>query len=171
MQTLFVLFFIFIGIIFGVWTRWKEFYPTLLFWIIANLLYDSLFHDYRLWEFIPVWIDKIFLPTHTIISAAIALLIYPFVIVVYLGRFPRKNYVKLLWILLWASIFQGVEVLAYFNQSIMHHHGWTLVWSYIFNLITFSLLAIHKWKHWLAWLLAIPVVFFIFLYFHVPIPK
>ncbi|QCR32572.1 CBO0543 family protein [Lysinibacillus sp. SGAir0095] len=171
MQSSFVLFFMLIGILFGVWNRWKEFYPTLLFWIIANLLYDSLFHDFQLWEFIPVWIDHILLPTHTIISAAIALLIYPFVIVVFLGRFPEKVSLKILWILLWALIFQGIETIAYLNNSITHHHGWSLICSFIFNILTFSLLAVHKWKYWVAWLVALPVVILIFIIFDVPLPK
>lgn len=54
MQTSFVVFFIIIGLLFGVWKRWNEFYPTLLFWIIGDLLYASLLYNNRMWEFHPV---------------------------------------------------------------------------------------------------------------------
>jgi hypothetical protein len=37
------------------------------------------------------------------------------------------------------------ETLAYFNHSITYHHGW----SFIFNVVTFTLLPIHQWKPWL----------------------
>lgn len=171
MQSSFVIFFIIIGIIFGVWKRWNEFYPTLLFWIIGDLLYSSLLHDYRVWEFRPVWIDHFILPTHTIIATAIAFLIYPSVIVVFLGRFPKSNFKRICWVIFWALIFQGIETIAYFNKSIIHQHGWTLAWSFIFNIVTFSLLAIHKWKPWVAWLLSLLNIVFLWIIFHPPIPK
>jgi hypothetical protein len=90
MQTMFVVFFIIISLFFGAWRRLYEFYSTLLIWIIGDLIYASLLHDFRVWEFRPVWIDHFILPTHTIIATAIAFLVYPSVIVVFLGRFPES---------------------------------------------------------------------------------
>jgi hypothetical protein len=170
MQTLFVIFFIIIGIIFGVWKQWKQLYPTLLFWIIGNLLYESLLYNHRVWEFHPVGIDHYFLPTHPIISTAIAFLVYPFVIVVYLGRFPKTLINKICWIIFWSLLFQGVESVLYYYQSITHHFGWSLLWSFIFNLVTFLLLAIHQWKPWVAFLFSIFFIVFLFIIFQPPIP-
>ncbi|MED3572919.1 hypothetical protein [Cytobacillus praedii] len=31
-------------------------------------------------------------------------------------------------------IFQGIELTAYLNDSIIHPHGWSLTWSY-FNIV------------------------------------
>ncbi|WP_307300361.1 CBO0543 family protein [Neobacillus driksii] len=155
----------------GVWRRLNEFYSTLLFWIIGDLLYASLLHDFRVWEFRPVWIDHFILPTHTIIATAIAFINYPSVIVVFLGRFPKSNIKKLCWVILWAMIFQAIEIIAYLNDSIVHNHGWTLTWSFIFNLMTFSLLAIHRWKPWVAWLLSILNIILLWIIFHPPLPK
>lgn len=99
MQSSFVIFFIIIDIIFGVWKRWNEFYPTLLFWIIENLFQGTaLYHHYRVWQFFSVGIDHFLLPRHTVIGLAITVIIYPFVIPVFLGRLPKtllKKYVRL----------------------------------------------------------------------------
>lgn len=171
MQSSFVIIFIIISLFLGVWNRWNEFYPTLLFWIIGDLLYASLLHDFRVWEFVPVWIDHFILPTHTIIATAIAFLIYPSAIVIYLGRFPKTIFKRICWIILWAIIFQGVETVAYLNKSIIHHHNWNLAWSFGFNIMTFTLLAIHKWKPLIAWLLTFAVISFLWIMFQPPIPE
>ncbi|MFD5853363.1 CBO0543 family protein [Cytobacillus pseudoceanisediminis] len=171
MQTSLVVFFIIVSLLFGAWKRLNEFYPTLLFWIIGDLLYASLLHDFRVWEFRPVWIDHFILPTHTIIATAIAFLIYPSVIVVYLGRFPKTNFKRIGWVVFWALIFEGIELIAYFNGSIIHQYGWTLAYSFLFNIITFSLLAIHKWKPWAAWALAFFSILLLWIIFDPPLPQ
>ncbi|KAA0549825.1 hypothetical protein FZW96_00280 [Bacillus sp. BGMRC 2118] len=171
MQTSFVLFFIMISLKYGDWKNWNEYYSTLLFWIIGDLLYASLLHDFRVWEFHPVWIDHFILPTHSIIATAIAFLIYPSVIVIFLGKIPRSILPKICWIILWAIIFEVVEIVAYLNKSITHNYGWNLIWSFIFNLLTFSLLAIHKWKPWVTWILAGLTVTLLFIIFNPPLPK
>jgi len=170
LQTSFVIFFIIISLFYGDWKRWNEYYPTLLFWIMGDLLYASLLHDFRVWEFRAVWIDHYILPTHTVIATAIAFLIYPSVIVVFLGRIPKSNIHKICWIILWSLIFQLIESIAYLNDSIVHHYGWNLYWSFIFNLVTFSLLAIHKWKPWVTWILAGFNVTILYLIFNPPMP-
>lgn len=96
MHTSFSIFFIIIGLLFGVWSRWKEFYPTLLFWMVANLFYSSI--HFRVWEHIPVGIDKTFFPTHTIICLRNNFLTYPFIIPVFLGRLPKLLSYKIGWI-------------------------------------------------------------------------
>ncbi|WHY59871.1 CBO0543 family protein [Cytobacillus firmus] len=171
MQTSFVVLFIIVSLLFGAWKRLSEFYPTLLFWIIGDLLYASLLHDFRVWEFRPVWIDHYILPTHTIIATAIAFLIYPSVIVMYLGRFPKTTFRRMCWVVFWALIFEGIELIAYINKSIIHQYGWTLAYSFLFNLVTFSLLPIHKWKPWAAWVLAFISILFLWIIFDPPLPK
>jgi hypothetical protein len=171
MQTLFSIFFLLIGLLFGVWNRWKEFYPTLLFWIIANMLYNTLLHNYRVWEYHPVGIDHIIFPTHTIIGLKIPFLTYPFVITVFLGRLPKLLSNKIWWIIFWALLFEGVELIAYLNKSITYHHGWSLLWSFVFNLVTFTVLPIHHWKPWIAWSLSVLYMIILFIIFQPPIPK
>ena len=171
MQTSFIVFFVIVSLFLGKWRRLSEFYSTLLFWIIGDLLYGALLYHYRVWEFQPVWIDHVLLPTHSIIAIAIAFLIYPCIIVVYLGRFPQSPFKRLGWILLWAVIFECIELIAYMNESIIHQHGWTLLWSFIFNIITYSLLAIHNWKPWVAWILAIFFILLLWNIFDPPLPQ
>jgi|SRR4051812_5938588 hypothetical protein len=171
MQTIFSIFFIIIGLLFGVWSRWKAFYPTLLFWIIANLLYSTLLYHFRVWEYIPVGIDKKIFPTHTIIGLKIPFLTYPFVIPIFLGRLPKLISYKIGWIIFWALLFEGVEFIAYLNKSITYHYGWSLLWSFLFNLVTFTVLTVHYWKPWIAWLLSFIYIIILLIIFQPPIPK
>ena len=83
MQSSFVLFFIILGLLFGKWRRYQEYYPTLLFWVTGNLLYEVLLFHHRVWVFHPVGIDHLFLPDHLMVSLGITLIIYPFVIPVF----------------------------------------------------------------------------------------
>lgn len=171
MQTSFSIFFIIIGLLFGVWSRWKEFYPTLLYWIIGNLLYSSILNHYRVWEYVPVGIDKKILPTHIIIGLKMAFITYPFIIPVFLGRLPKLLSNKVLWIIFWAILFEGVEFIAYLNKSIIYHYGWSLLWSFIFNLATYTLLTIHYRKPWIAWSLSFIFIIILLVIFQPPIPR
>jgi hypothetical protein len=171
MHTSFSIFFLIIGLLFGVWSRWKEFYPTLLFWIVANLFYTSLLDHFRVWEHIPVGIDKTFFPTHKIICLRNNFLTYPFIIPVFLGRLPKLLSYKIGWIIFWALLFESLEFIAYLNKSIIYHYGWSLLWSLLFNLVTFTLLTIHNWKPWLAWLLSFIFIIILFIIFQPPIPR
>jgi len=171
LQTSFSIFFIIIGLLFGVWNRWKEHYPTLLFWIIGNFLYGTLLNHYRVWEYHPVGIDKIIFPTHTIIGLKIAFLTYPFIIPIFLGRLPKLFFFKILWIIFWALLFEGVEFIAYITKSITYNYGWSMLWSFGFNLVTYTLLTIHHWKPWIAWSLSFITMIILLIIFQPPIPK
>jgi hypothetical protein len=170
MQSLFVIFFIIAGLVLGVWKSFTQYYSTLLFWIIANLIYELLLYNYRVWEFKPVWIDHLLLPTHNAISMAISFIIYPFVMPVFLGRLPEKLKGQAGWILLWSILFTGVELIAFLNDSISHHHGWSFRWSFLFNIVTFTLLIAHYRKPWIAWLLGGIFIAALYLIFDVPTP-
>lgn len=169
MHTSFSIFFLIIGLLFGVWSRWKEFYPTLLFWIIANLLYSSLLDHFSVWELTPVGIDKIFFPTHKILCLRNDFLTYPFIIPVFLGRLPKLLTNKIWWIIFWALLFESLEFIAYLNKGITYHYGWSLLWSLLFNLATFTVLTIHYWKPWIAWLFSFICIIILFIIFHPPI--
>ncbi|TYS62251.1 hypothetical protein FZD47_19480 [Bacillus infantis] len=170
MQSSFVIFFIIAGLFLGAWKSFAQYYSTLLFWIIANLVYELLLSNYRVWEFNPVWIDHLLLPTHNAISMAIAFIIYPFVLAIFLGRLPEKLQGQAGWILLWSILFTGVELIAFLNDSISHHHGWSFRWSFLFNIVTFTLLIAHYRKPWTAWLLGGIFITALYLIFDVPTP-
>jgi hypothetical protein len=170
MQSSFVIFFIIIGSVFGVWRSFAQYYSTLLYWIIANLIYELLLSSFQVWEFKPVGIDHFLLPTHNAISMAIAFIIYPFVLPVFLGRLPERLWGQAVWILAWSIFFTGVELVAYINDSIIHHHGWSFSWSFLFNIVTFTLLIVHYRKPWIAWLLGGIFIAALYLIFDVPNP-
>ncbi|QJX77556.1 CBO0543 family protein [Priestia megaterium] len=170
MQSSFVLVFIILGLLFGKWRRYQEYYPTLLFWVTGNLLYEVLLFHHRVWVFHHVGIDHLFLPDHLMVSLGITLIIYPFVIPVFLGRLPLHVSGSLWWILLWALLFTVIEFIAYVNHSITHHYGWSLLCSFLFNIVTFSLLIIHQKTALAAWILSGSFIAFLFIFFDIPMP-
>lgn len=39
------------GIKWGNWRRWRDYYPTILFFIIGDLLYSCLLYNHQLWAY------------------------------------------------------------------------------------------------------------------------
>ncbi|PIB57799.1 hypothetical protein, partial [Pseudomonas sp. 2822-17] len=45
------LLFLFAAYKWGDWEKWEKYYPTILFFIIGDLLYNFLFYNYPMWLF------------------------------------------------------------------------------------------------------------------------
>lgn len=52
------------------WDRWQEFYPTIQFYIICNLLYNFLFYQHTLWRYKAITVSWL---NHTIIDFTFSL--------------------------------------------------------------------------------------------------
>jgi hypothetical protein len=76
------------------WTRWKEFYPTVQYFIICNLLYNFIFFNHTLWAYKAVTVKWL---NHTLIELAFSFFIIPVVIMIYLQHFPENKH-KLIYI-------------------------------------------------------------------------
>jgi hypothetical protein len=103
-------------------------------------------------------------------ATVIAFIAYPSVMVIFHGRMPELKLLNVFWGTLWAVLFKAVEIIALLNDSINHHHGWSLYRSFLFNLTTFSALIIHRWKTWAAWLLSIFTIVSSFIIYDAPLP-
>ncbi|WP_324255033.1 CBO0543 family protein [Bacillus sp. REN16] len=161
--------FLFVAMKWGDWRRWREYYPTILFFIVGDLLKNLLFHDYWIWTYQETIIAKEILSNHTFISLLIMFVCYPCTTLIFLGHFPEKVWKKLLWIMTWVFLFSIVE---FFNLKylhlIEHHHGWSLGWSILFNFVMFPMLRLHQKQPLIAW--GISVIWIIFLLNMFPIP-
>jgi hypothetical protein len=141
------------GIVWGDWRNWKKYYPTVLFFIIGDLLYNFLLYDKSMWIF-----HDVILPNHTMVTLLAMVISYTVTVLLYLGRFPRGWKKRSLWFLLWSGIYLLIEYVNSKLGFITYHNGWNMWWSVLFTGIIFLILPIHHKKPPLAWLLSIVII-------------
>ncbi|HZG71289.1 MAG TPA: CBO0543 family protein [Chondromyces sp.] len=172
MHIIFNLLFLSAAIKWGDWRRWSNYYPTLLFFIVGDLLKNFLLYNYPMWTYQEVFFAENVLRNHTIINLMIIAIVYPSTILLYLGRFPRIRWKQLLWLIFWVALYSGVEYINLCHlKLIQHHNGWNMTWSVIFNIVMFSMLRIHHKNPPLAWVLSIIWISFLLKLFQVPVDK
>ncbi|WP_423798289.1 CBO0543 family protein [Neobacillus sp. SAB-20_R2A] len=141
------------GIIWGDWRNWKQYYSTILFFIIGDFLHNFLLYQKSMWIF-----HDLILPKHTIISLVQMVFSYSATTLIYLGRFPNSLGKQSLWYLLWCGMYLLIEYINYKLKFITYHHGWNFGWSVIFTGIIFFILPIHQKRPLLAWFVSIIIV-------------
>jgi hypothetical protein len=159
-------FYLIAGFKWGDWRNWKQYYPTILFFIIGDFLYNFLLYKESMWLF-----HDLILPNHTTITILAMVVTYSATVLIYLGRFPKGWKKRLLWFLLWSGIYLCAE---YFNNKlgfITYHNGWNIWWSVLFTGIIFFILPIHHKRPLLAWLLSIIIIVSLLSIFNVKISE
>jgi hypothetical protein len=153
----------------GDWRNWREYYPTILFFIGVDLLKNSLLHDYRFWEYQETLLGEELLFGHLVINLMIMAIVYPSTVLIYLGHFPSGYSNSVLWFLLWVFLYSSIEFInVVYLDLLKHYHGWNMVWSIIFNAVMFTILRIHHKVPLLAWALSILWIIFLWNIFNVP---
>lgn len=154
----------------GDWKNWKKYYPTILFFVMGDLLYMYLLSDhYPMWKYNPPDIDRSINLTNTHISLSIMLIKYPTTILIYLSRFPKDNRKKqLLYILCWVGIYVINEIIDLKFKLIKYYNGWSIWWSILFNTVLFIILRFHYRNPILGWTLSICFIVFLWYTFEVP---
>lgn len=159
----------FIGWKYGNWKEFKSFYPTLLFLIIGDLLYQFLLYDHTMWKFHAVGrIEEQLNFNHTIIALSKMAIQYPVTIAVFLGRLSYNKKQQILSILLWSGIYILTGWTAHVSGVLRYYNGWSFGWDVLFNLMMFTMLFIHHKKPLLAWILTVPIVLGLWWIFEVP---
>jgi hypothetical protein len=140
----------------GDWRNWKEYYPTILFYILGDLLYQFLFFNYSMWEFHPVLVDNDVPGQHTFTDILLACTKYPATILIFLYHFPKKRPSSILvYLLFWVGLYAFNEWISLSFGLIDHHHGWNFGWSILFNFVMFSILRVHHHRPLFALILSI----------------
>ena len=153
MYILINIFYMIAGYKWGDWRNWKQYYSTILFFIIGDFLYNFLLYKQSMWLF-----HDLILPNHTTITILAMFVSYSATVLIYLGRFPKGGGKRSLWFLIWVGIYLSAE---YFNNKfgfITYHNGWNMWWSVLFTCIIFIILPIHHKRPLLAWLLSIIII-------------
>jgi len=166
MTIVFGIIFLLIGWRFGDWRNFKKYYPTILYFIIGDLLYNMLTYEHSLWTYNKDWI----LPNHTVINLFVMVTVYPATVITYLFHFPKKKIKQIFYILFWVILFIVWELLnLHAFGLIKHFHGWNIWWSFLFDIIIFIMLPIHHKRPFVAWGLSIIIIIFFLTVFNVNI--
>ncbi|MEH7376146.1 CBO0543 family protein [Neobacillus drentensis] len=159
--------FIFSAIKWGDWKNWKSYYPTFLFLMVGDLVYQFLFYKHSMWEYVPIESDKSW-AKHTHIAFLIMLIKYPATISMFLGNMPKAAWKKLVFILFWTLLYTINEFTDLKLGVIMHKNGWNLGWSAFFSFVMFIVLDVHYKKPLLAWILSAIFATFLWNVFKIP---
>ncbi|MFX3624450.1 MAG: CBO0543 family protein [Ectobacillus sp.] len=166
MHVIYNLAFLLAGWCFGDWRNFNKYYPTILYLMVGDLLYNFLNADKLLWRYhgnIP--------PNHTLITILIMIVSYSATVLIYLSRFPKTRGKQILWICFWIVLYGGIECINEKIGLISHHYGWNMWWSLLLDVMLFLMLLLHYKKPLLAWGLSVPLTLFWWFLFGVPVEK
>lgn len=152
------------GFIWGDWKNWKNYYPTILFFIMGDFLYNFLLYNNPMWIF-----HDLILPNHTMITILAMVISYATTVLIYIGNFPKEWKKRILWFLLWSGLFFSIEYINSKFGFITYHNGWNIWWSTLFTAIIFLILPIHHKRPLLAWILSIVIMISLLIIFDVKI--
>lgn len=148
---MYLLFVIIVWIVLGLvlvkWKSWKEYYPTVLYYCTANLLYEFLYYNHTLWAFKAITTGSI---NHTMILMAFVFVIIPIAIMIYLQRFPLKLSAQAAYVTIWTFFFSIIEFLFFKMGMFVYEHGWNIWFSVLFDLGMFIMIRLHYKKPLLA---------------------
>ena len=159
--------YIFSAIKWGDWKNWKAYYPTFLFLMVGDLVYQFIFFRHSMWEYVPVGSDKGW-AKHTHIAFLIMLIKYPSTILIFLGHLPKVNWKRVIYIVSWTLLYLINEISDIKMGGIVYKNGWSLGWSTLFSLVMFTVLAIHYKNPAIAWILSAIFATFLWNIFDIP---
>ncbi|WP_420489656.1 CBO0543 family protein [Neobacillus vireti] len=151
----------------GDWKNWKNYYPTLLFYISVNLGICYLIDDFPLWRYR----DTLFINNHKIIDFFNTLIAFPALIFLYLSLFPVKSSWsrQVFYMICFMLIEILVEGVFMYGKLIVYSNGWNFWWSALVWIFIFIGVRLHFIKPLWAWVLSFTCTGFLILYFDIQI--
>lgn len=142
---------------FADWKNWERYYPTMLYVSTSGLLYKYFAHSqFHLWKIEPSWIIN----THSLADIVHTFIINPLAAFMYLSNLKIGFLKEVIHILKWAIIGISFEWIFWKFGLISFHHGWSLLWSFVFYCTMFAMLKLH-FKHKI-WALVLSIFFTLF---------
>ncbi|MFJ8267385.1 CBO0543 family protein [Peribacillus asahii] len=122
----------------GDWRNWEKYYPTILFFIVNDLLHNFLTYNHPFWNFEEITFSLPFF-NHTIISLMIMFVRYPVTILIYLKYFfgTNKWRVRIFHFIFWVVLYLAVEYINLQISLISHRNGWSMWNSVLFIIAMF----------------------------------
>jgi hypothetical protein len=132
----------------GDWRNWKNYYPTILFFMVSNLASNLITYKTPLWLYNPTLLGCTFTELLIIVT------IYPSTLLIYLPNFPNTTFKRIVHLTYYVAIYTTVEVISLRLGYFSHLNGWNTIHSILFNYIMFSILILHHKKPLMAWAIA-----------------
>lgn len=145
--------------------NWRKYYPTMLFFGMGDLIYNVVFSNKRLWSFESDYLVP------SINELFVIFTIFFSTTLLFLSKFPKKLYRKIIYITLWITLYMTIELFTTSIDMQKNSNGWNIWWSLLHNSIQFPLLILHHKKPVLAWIIALSFLFLIMNIFNVPLTK
>lgn len=145
----------------GDYKRWKEFYPTILFTVIGDLVYNFIFFNYTLWRY-----DGFI--NHTVSDILMAVIAFPCAIIVYLTHWPKGRIKQAVYITLWSAANIIIEYISTKIGYISYSNGWSIFWSAGVFVCGFIIIRIHYKKPFTAWVISEAMLLLIVFIFKLP---
>lgn len=145
------------------WKNWRKYHASMFFIACGGLLYEYLVKEHSLWKFHPD-----FLYGHSMTVIVYALITMPVSILIFLTHFPEKWGGRCLYILLWSGIYILTEWILYVFERINYQSGWEIWYSFIFDIVMFSVIALHQYFPFRAYIASIFIISFLMVHFHIP---
>lgn len=150
----------------GDWKNWRQYYPTILFFILISMLHLVITYDHPQWVF-----HDYFVPNSTLKALIMFFFQYPGFTILFLTFLPSKRAYLPLYFLLWVAIFASLELLSLLVGVISYKNGWHFGWSIVLNLCTFPTLYLHYRRPLWGWGVSFLVTTIFVILFQVPIMK
>lgn len=147
----------------GNWRNWRKYHASMFFISTGGLLYEYIVKDNTLWKFHP---DLLY--GHDMVVIVYALITMPVSIFLFLSHFPERWSQRLIYILLWSGIYISVEWILYKFERISYKNGWNIGYSFLFDIVMFSVIALHEFYPFRAYILSFFIIIFLITYFHIP---
>lgn len=143
---------------------WKQHYSTALYFTVFSLVYPLISRDYVMWYYPHnSWLDD--QRVHLINS----FVLFPCTTLLYLAHMPRALWQKALHYLGWISAYALMEWVWKTHGEIAYSHGWSFMYSVLFDCALFFIVALHD-KHPLTALpMSFGLIVALVVWFHVPI--
>ncbi|WP_421384905.1 CBO0543 family protein [Bacillus salacetis] len=170
MSIIILILYIVAGVKYGEWSKFNEYYSTILFFIIGDLLSQFLLYDHSLWMFHPMdKLDRLFYLNHTSIALLKMAIQYTVTVAIFIGRLPEGVGKQALMVLFWTVIYGLNEYLTHLLGGLSYHKGWNFGWDIVFNIMMLTMLIIHYKKPILAWILTVPIIVTLWFIFDIPL--
>ncbi len=124
------------------WRNWQRYHDTLIYISMSNLLYNFVYDDKKLWQY---------MPDHFASDLLVTLVILPLTGLIFLTNYPDSFTAQAVKILKYVSVYFAVEALFWFIGVIEYDNGWHIWLSLPWNIVMFPLWALHHKKPLLAY--------------------
>ncbi|WP_113930420.1 CBO0543 family protein [Bacillus sp. P14.5] len=148
------------------WTRVKEQYPTVLFFIVINMTYNAIYSEHLLWAFRGITADWL---NHTIINLFFTFYICPATLIIFLQRLPDRNYAKASYIIIWIVFYTILEALFAHKGMFVYGDAWNSWQNIWLNTLLFLAILIHYRRPAAALILTVPAAVLFYIFFPVPL--